>query len=103
VVVCDCHAEPAYWSRDPRYAAGGFWSCAVRKRARERGRYLPELRRADKAAWAAARDRDILRRVPVELRRSEQARLARRLRQESTPVRPEMAAYLREVFSSGSV
>lgn len=32
---CKCHGEPAYWRRDPRCRAGGWWQCAVAERARQ--------------------------------------------------------------------
>jgi hypothetical protein len=38
-VTCGCHDAPAYWTTDPRYKAGGFWRCAVRKRGYQRDRY----------------------------------------------------------------
>lgn len=31
---CVCHDEPAYWQKDSRLRAGGFWLCAVAKRER---------------------------------------------------------------------
>jgi hypothetical protein len=42
-----------YWNRDSRYAAGGSWRCAVKKRAQNRARYnaqTPEKRRRIAAA-----------------------------------------------------
>jgi hypothetical protein len=35
-VDCKCHGEPAYWQRDVRLTAGGYWRCAVKKRAQAR-------------------------------------------------------------------
>ena len=39
VTNCDCHGEPAYWQRDVRTSAGGWWECAVKRRQRQRDRY----------------------------------------------------------------
>ena len=36
---CVCHDEPMYWIKDPRYRAGGFWACAVKRRATMRSYY----------------------------------------------------------------
>jgi hypothetical protein len=38
-VNCGCHDEPAYWQKDKRYGAGGFWRCPVRARELARSRY----------------------------------------------------------------
>jgi hypothetical protein len=31
--VCACHGEAMYWQARARYTAGGYWRCAVKKRA----------------------------------------------------------------------
>lgn len=36
---CRCHDEPAYWCKDSRYSADGYWRCAVKHRASGRVRY----------------------------------------------------------------
>jgi hypothetical protein len=36
---CVCHDQPAYWEKDSRCKAGGWWQCAVKKRQRERDWY----------------------------------------------------------------
>jgi hypothetical protein len=36
VANCICHGEIAYWQIDKRMVAGGWWRCAVRKRASSR-------------------------------------------------------------------
>ena len=36
---CRCHGEPAYWNKDKRLKAGGFWECAVKRRQRQRDLY----------------------------------------------------------------
>lgn len=38
-MICGCHGKPAYWNTDSRYAAGGFWRCAVKKLDQQRLRY----------------------------------------------------------------
>lgn len=38
-MLCACHGEPAYWSRDSRKTAGGWWECAVKRRERQRRVY----------------------------------------------------------------
>jgi hypothetical protein len=38
-VNCACHDEPAYWNKDKRYKAGGFWYCAVKQREKVLCRY----------------------------------------------------------------
>ena len=38
-MLCQCHGEEAYWQKDSRTKAGGWWECAVKRRARERERY----------------------------------------------------------------
>ena len=39
---CDCHGEPAYWQRDVRLKAGGWWECGVKRRERARERYATD-------------------------------------------------------------
>lgn len=36
---CACHGEPAYWQRDSKMTAGGWWRCAVTKREAMRDYY----------------------------------------------------------------
>lgn len=36
---CACHGEPAYWQKDGRVKAGGWWECGVKRRQRERDWY----------------------------------------------------------------
>jgi hypothetical protein len=44
-----------YWNRDPRYRAGGYWTCAVKRRAWDSARYhaipLEERKRIAKAKY----------------------------------------------------
>jgi hypothetical protein len=47
-LLCECHGEPMYWNNDARTKLGGYWRCAVKKRAEARARYWidPERERA---------------------------------------------------------
>ena len=47
--LCQCHGEPSYWQRDLRCKAGGWWECAVKRRAKSKARYYqdPDARRAE--------------------------------------------------------
>ena len=36
---CRCHDEPAYWQKDRRLKAGGWWECSIKRTQRERDRY----------------------------------------------------------------
>ena len=36
---CACHGEPAYWQKDKRLKAGGWWECPVKRRRVARDRY----------------------------------------------------------------
>jgi hypothetical protein len=47
-MLCDCHGELMHWNRDSRYHAGGFWRCAIKRRAEVKARHArdPEKGRA---------------------------------------------------------
>lgn len=45
--LCECHGEPMSWNRDVRGRMGGFWRCAIKRRAYERNK------RATDPAYAA--------------------------------------------------
>lgn len=30
--ICKCHGEPAKWTKDNRYRAGGYWRCRMKHR-----------------------------------------------------------------------
>lgn len=36
---CKCHDKPAYWQRDLRCRAGGWWECSIKRTQRQRDRY----------------------------------------------------------------
>lgn len=55
---CECHNEPAYWQKDKRLTAGGWWECAVKRRQRERDWYDRDpIHRITKRERQSARDR----------------------------------------------
>jgi hypothetical protein len=49
-MLCACHDEPAYWNRDVRRKAGGFWRCAVKDRETRRRYYADPVFRETKLA-----------------------------------------------------
>jgi len=72
-VNCVCHDEPAYWQKDSRLRAGGFWVCAVVKR--ERSRRVDAARRDVKNARQRDRyDRDAVYRIKKRLHDNERQR-----------------------------
>ena len=36
---CSCHGVAAYWQKDKRIKAGGFWECSVKRNQWSRDRY----------------------------------------------------------------
>ena len=43
---CACHDLPAYWQKDRRLKAGGWWECSVKRAAHNAARFTDEARRA---------------------------------------------------------
>jgi hypothetical protein len=66
-VNCACHGEPAYWQKDKRLEAGGWWECPEKRRRLQRDRYdLDPIYRIEKNLHDSKRKR----RVTIERRRS---------------------------------
>lgn len=45
VTTCSCHSLPAYWQKDARLKAGGWWECPVKRHAHNRTRTTNPVRR----------------------------------------------------------
>lgn len=67
-MLCSCHDAEAYWQKDARRKAGGYWACAVERRRQARELYAAnrDKRAASKAAyyhdrggWLKKRRRDL--------------------------------------------
>lgn len=89
--VCVCHGEPCYWNADKRKTKGGWWECAVRRRAMSRRRY------AAVAAAKLARQRDQYRREGwLTKRRRDLAGQRARLEERLTQLEQEANALVSE-------
>lgn len=43
---CACHGDPAYWQKDKRLKAGGWWECPRKRKAANATRTTDPARRA---------------------------------------------------------